>query len=124
MSETQDVLENSELIPLSNILISYTDREGFKDNVLSALTLESYRGNTASYADDVKDILNANPEISTIFSVRKSFESLDSKYRNQIFVKIKNSGILNLVEQIGGIREFAKKRFAKAQDVRRISSRC
>lgn len=54
-------------------------------------------------------------EIQNIFSASQSAFTLDKKYRQQLFDKVFNSGILDLVEEIGGLREFSRKRFSSIE---------
>jgi hypothetical protein len=87
----------------------------------ASINRKSYLDATGEEKSD-KNIF-AEDEIKNIFSFRKSFSDLDYKYRLEVFDKIKNSGILELVEQIGGMREFARKRFSNDEFLRRISNR-
>jgi hypothetical protein len=126
MSETQDIIEDSELLPF--------DHKGTGNiESLSAANVRYIRKLVSSAKDarnsylDIVDESNENKnifqedEIKNLFSFRKSFSDLDYKYRIQIFDKIKNSGLPALIEQIGGIREFSRKRFSNDEFLRRIS---
>lgn len=127
MSEEQNTLEDSELIPYTDLFKSrYTAGSvigGLWDTVTSGGTnllsfdnpLDNERPSSQYYIDVPTDLLKQ------FFSYRKSFQDLDSKYRVQVIEKIKNSGLIQLVEQIGGMREFARKRFASLETLRRIS---
>lgn len=125
MSESQDTIEGSELL-------AYDSPSGYwqnltNDNVkyLSGIIKTSIN-NRKSYLDATGESKNdtrfklEEDDIKGLFSFRRSFSDLDLKYRLEIFDKIKNSGILTLVEQIGGMREFARKRFSSDEILRRI----
>jgi len=127
MSETQDAIENSELLPFEHTgagaipSLSYANVKYIRELISTA------KDNRNSYLETVKENkqnknIFAEDEIKNIFSFRRSFADLDYKYRLEIFDKIKNSGLPSLIEQIGGIREFARKRFSNDEFLRRIRS--
>ena len=124
MSETQDLIEDSELLPFDSG-DAYTITLG-RSNVYEIQKLISAaRDNRNSYLEAVaknedKKGVFADDEIKNLFSFRKSFAGLEYKYRLEIFDKIKNSGLIALIEQIGGIREFSRKRFSNDEFLRRI----
>lgn len=125
MSETQDTLENSELLPYDYKIATIEAIASENVRYLTSL-IKNASSNRKSYLDATgeeksdKNIF-AEDEIKNIFSFRRSFADLDYKYRLEVFDKIKNSGILELVEQIGGMREFARKRFSNDEFLRRVS---
>jgi hypothetical protein len=128
MSETQDVVENSELLPFDYKgpgaieTLSYSNVKYIRELISTAKDNRNTYLQTVKENKDNKNIF-AEDEIKNLFSFRKSFSDLDYKYRLDIFDKIKNSGLPALIEQIGGIREFARKRFSNDEFLRRISSK-
>lgn len=127
MSETQDILEDSELIPYDSLFASnYTVGSLVRGAILTSLTTGAIFSRDANPFNNERSKSDYYLDISSdlmkeFFSFRKSFQDLDSKYRVQVMERIKNSGLIQLVEQIGGIREFAKKRFSSLETLRRIS---
>ena len=124
MSETQDLIEDSELLPFDSGT-AYTVTLGSSNVYQIQKLISAARDNRNSYLEAVgknedKKGAFADDEIKNLFSFRKSFADLDSKYRLEIFDKIKNSGLISLIEQIGGIREFSRKRFSNDEFLRRI----
>jgi hypothetical protein len=128
MSESQDTLENSELVPYESLFrsrytagsvgwgIVRTVATGGANLLSGDNPLDNERPSSQYYIDIDSDLLKE------FFSFKKTFQDLDSKYRVQVINKIKNSGLVQLVEQIGGIREFAQKRFENPTTLRRIGS--
>jgi hypothetical protein len=126
MSETQDAIEGSQLIPLSDLVINVMqEADSIYNNIISPLGESKYFYRTGSLdagaLQNIKKSLQESDLIKEFFSTKKSFADLDFKYRIEVYEKIKNSGLLNLIEQVGGIREFAQKRFSNAEFLRRIS---
>lgn len=140
MSETQDTAE--ELLPFTDLLQNRKYSKGsvfggFVGGILSIgkdvftnpshLASDSFNMlQPSSYAEDNNnDIYNEiykDGAGAEFLKFRKSLLSLDDKYRIDVINKIKNSGLLELIEQIGGMREFARKRFSSAEALRRICS--
>lgn len=141
MSETQDTAE--ELLPFTDLLQGPKYSKGSifggfvsggilsigKDILTNPSRIISDSFNMlkpSSYAEDNNnDIYNEiykDGAGAEFLKFRKSLLSLDDKYRIDVINKIKNSGLLELIEQIGGMREFARKRFSSAEALRRICS--
>jgi hypothetical protein len=126
MSETQDILEESELLPFDHKgpgaieSLSLANVRYIKELISNAKDSRNSYLETVKETEENKNIF-AEDEIKNLFSFRKSFADLDYKYRLDIFDKIKNSGLPALIEQVGGIREFARKRFSNDEFLRRIS---
>lgn len=126
MSETQDTLENSELIPYESLFASsYTVGSVVRGAILTTVTGGGFLrrdanpfNNERSKSDYYLGI--SDESMNEFMSFRRSFQDLDSKYRVDVVNKIKNSGLLNLIENVGGIREFARKRFSSDEALRRI----
>jgi hypothetical protein len=125
MSETQDTIEDSELIPLSRVVSNrFSETDSIYRNIVSPLSQSTYYREGFADPSNVSGFqrsLDVSDVIKEFFSTKKSFAELDYKYRIEVYEKIKNSGILRLVEQVGGIREFAQKRFSNVEFLRRIS---
>lgn len=125
MSESQDTIEGSELLPYdsksSNLDVLTYDNVKYVSGLIksSINNRKSYLDATGDSKGDTRFKLEED-EIKNLFSFRRSFADLDQKYRLEIFDKIKNSGLLALVEQVGGMREFARKRFSNDEILRRI----
>lgn len=129
MSETQDTLENSELIPYESLFAStYTVGSVIRGAVLTGITMGGFVARDANPFNNERSkseyYLGISDEsMNEFMSFRRSFQDLDSKYRVDVVNKIKNSGLLNLIENVGGIREFARKRFSSDEALRRICCR-
>lgn len=116
MSETQDAIEDSELLPFDSVYKNVSEYETELISLRSGALNAVSKASESDYSDVSKE------EIKSLFSARKTFIDLDYKYRVSILEKIKNSGLLNLIEEIGGMREFARIRFSSDEKLTRICS--
>jgi hypothetical protein len=121
MSNTQDTVEGSELLPFDSLvnLGNYNYYAAFRETLFTAANME-YPGIVLT--PNLGDPIPGEPpdDLKLLFNYRSSFASLDSKYREQVLSKIKNSGLLELIEGVGGMREFSRLRFSSAENLRRI----
>ena len=99
MSETQDTIQDSELLPYKFLFAQnfgpipgYKIQNQFLDlNFDDIFEDENARKRAENLAKYIPEYLN----------FKSSFLGLDYKYRLEVMSKIKNSGLLDLIEQIG-----------------------
>jgi hypothetical protein len=125
MSETQDTFQDSELEPYSRLFEKEFSVGSIFTGVLEKVIKipvtavtgdlifdqgEAFFGSNtfAKYeTNSYKTGLSSDLE-NKFLSFRSSFLGLDNKYRLDIINKIKNSGLLDLIEQIGRDRRVLK----------------
>jgi hypothetical protein len=140
MSETQDTFEGSELEPYSKLFEKeYSFGSVFTGLLERAVKMpitavtgdlifdqsEAFFGtNTfAKYeTDSYKTGLSSDLE-NKFLSFRSSFLGLDHKYRLEIVNKIKNSGLIELIEQIGRNTRVLKVKIFKRRDTKIFCSK-
>jgi hypothetical protein len=135
MSETQDTFEGSELEPYSRLFEKeYSFGSIFTGVLEKAIKIpttiitgdlifdqsEALSGTDtfAKYETDTyKTGLSSDLE-NKFLSFRSSFLGLDHKYRLEIVNKIKNSGLIDLIEQIGRNTRILKIKIFKRRDTK------
>lgn len=140
MSETQDTFEGSELEPYSKLFEKeYSFGSIFTGALEKAIKIpvvnitgdlifdrsETIFG-TDTFAkyetDSYKTGLSSDLE-NKFLSFRSSFLGLDHKYRIEIVNKIKNSGLIELIEQIGRNTRILKVKIFKRRDTKIFCSK-
>lgn len=120
-----NVYEDSDLVPFTEFLGFGETTEAWRtvnrDNV--RMRLRNTFGRDFSVKEQEKFFIDDKLFV-TLTSVRASEMAhiKDEKNRSLIIQKIYQSGLLDLVEQAGGIREFARLRFQSAEKLRQSAA--
>lgn len=119
MSDTQNTYSSSNLYPFYDWATDNPTNSELDMNQLNNISLEAKKKIKQLFFELPKSLEDANKSylgltqatIHNLFSVSASAQTLDKKYRIALFDKVLNSGLLDLIEEIGGLREFSRLRF-------------